>query len=534
MQHRVATALGVDETARADTVVAMLRNNRRSAPGYWIQLGLAMGIATVGLVLNSTAVVIGAMLVSPLMGPIVELGMGFAVGSPLLTLRAALRVLLSVLIVVAGAALLTLALPFHEVTPEIAARTAPTALDLLVAIFCALTAAYTTVRPASDTTSAAAGTAIGIALVPPLCVTGIGLGTGAGNVASGAALLFTANFSAILVLAVLSFLLLGYNQVALDAIEPERNVDGRTRTDRLAARAERGLRRAFGSRYGLVVRVIIPLVFLAAVFVPLLHALDEVTWEVRARAAIRRILDTEAPRAVQTAVSVERHAVTLHLVLVATDEQAAALERLLRTTIDSSTGVVPSITVTAVPDARTLAAAALNRGSNADAPGDRIDVATIRQRIASAIDAEWPAAAAGVLAGWDFVVGSRDTATVVVHHIGAPLGPAGAALLANRWSSAVGAPVEVRDDALAHGDTAVALGREHQWYAAAGPLLHWVAAAHGANACVKAPTDTSRRRSQVQQSLIDSIQHSTAARAGRVALSDSAGWRIHVTTNRCS
>src|SRR5579885_2281897 len=130
IQHRVATALGVEQSARAYTVVTMMRNNQRRAPGYWIQLTLAMGIATVGLVLNSTAVVIGAMLVWPLMGPIVELGMGFAVGSPLLTL----------------------ALPFHEVTTEIAARTAPTALDLLVAIFCALTAAYTTVRPASDTT----------------------------------------------------------------------------------------------------------------------------------------------------------------------------------------------------------------------------------------------------------------------------------------------------------------------------------------------------------------------------------------------
>jgi len=185
-QHRAATALGVDESARTETVVAMLQNNRRRAPGYWIQLTLAMGIATLGLVLGSTAVVIGAMLVSPLMGPIIELGMGFAVGSSFLVLRAAIRVVWSVVIVVGGAALLTLALPFHEVTGEIAARTAPTALDLLVAVFCALTAAYTTVRPASDTTAAAAGTAIGIALVPPLCVIGFGLGTGSVSIAGGA------------------------------------------------------------------------------------------------------------------------------------------------------------------------------------------------------------------------------------------------------------------------------------------------------------------------------------------------------------
>ena len=65
-QHRAASALGVDELARTETVVAMLDNNRRRAPGYWIQLTLSMGIATLGLVLGSTAVVIGAMLVSPL------------------------------------------------------------------------------------------------------------------------------------------------------------------------------------------------------------------------------------------------------------------------------------------------------------------------------------------------------------------------------------------------------------------------------------------------------------------------------------
>ena len=95
VQHRTASALGVDESARSETVITMLANNRRRAPGYWIQLCLAMGIATVGLVLNSTAVVIGAMLVSPLMGPIVELGMGFAVGSSFLVLRAALLTMLN-------------------------------------------------------------------------------------------------------------------------------------------------------------------------------------------------------------------------------------------------------------------------------------------------------------------------------------------------------------------------------------------------------------------------------------------------------
>ena len=288
--------------------------------------------------------------------------MGFAVGSSFLTLRASLRVILSVMVVVGGAALLTIALPFHEVTSEIAARTAPTALDLLVAVFCALTAAYTTVRPASDTTSAAAGTAIGIALVPPLCVAGFGLGTGSLTVAGGAALLFTANLSAILVLAVLSFLALGYNQVDAATVEQDFVGGDVTRTGQLAARAQLVLRDAFGSRYGLAMRLIIPAAFLAAVFLPLRRALDEVTWEVRARDAIRRTLSGQAPRAVQTSISVERHSVSLHLVLIGSNEQAAALENNIETSIAAATGVVPAVTINAVPDAKSLAAASMNRG----------------------------------------------------------------------------------------------------------------------------------------------------------------------------
>ena len=534
VQHRTASALGVDEAARSETVIAMLENNRRRAPGYWIQLILAMGIATVGLVLDSTTVVIGAMLVSPLMGPIIELGMGFAVGSSFLVLRAALRVVLSVVAVVGGAALLTLALPFHEITREIAARTAPTALDLLVAVFCALTAAYTTVRPTSDTTSAAAGTAIGIALVPPLCVAGFGVGTASLPVAGGAALLFTANLSAILVLAVVSFLALGYNQVDAQAVEEAYAEPDRTRTGQLAARAQAALRDAFGSRYGLAMRVIIPAVFLAAVYAPLSRALDEVTWEVRSRDAIHRILAKQAPRGIQTAIVVERHTVTLQLVLVASNDYAAALEQRIRTAIAASTGVVPNVTITAVPDAKTLAAASLNRAAaTPPAPADEIDIATIRQRTASAVEVEWPTAAAGPLAGWELVVPSRATPTIVVRHLGAPLGATGEAVLASRWSTHVGARLQVHDDALASDSAAAPLGRERAWLAAATPILDWVGRADRAVACVKAPIDTTRRTTSVQRSTRAAVRASTAGAAGRLVLSDSSGWSIRVSLSAC-
>jgi uncharacterized membrane protein len=205
--------------------------------------------------------------------------MGFAVGSSLLTIRAAFRVLRSVAAVVAGATFITVLLPFHEVTGEIAARTTPTALDLMVAVCCALTAAYTTVRAASDTTAAAAGTAVGIALVPPLCVVGYGLGTRAPDVAAGAALLFTANFSAIVVFSVLAFVLLGFNWV--DARRLERDYLRRDRSieERAAERVHGVLGRLFGSRYGMAMRIGLPALFLAFVYAPLARALDEVAWQ---------------------------------------------------------------------------------------------------------------------------------------------------------------------------------------------------------------------------------------------------------------
>lgn len=155
----------------------MLHRDPKEAMSYWLQLVVSVGIATLGLVVGSAAVVIGAMLVAPLMTPIVGLAMGLATGSPFLVLRSSGRVLLSVGVAVGGAALITVLLPFHELNAEIAGRTTPTVLDLLTAAFCALAGVYASLRPGSDTATTAAGTSIGISLVPPLCASGYGLGT---------------------------------------------------------------------------------------------------------------------------------------------------------------------------------------------------------------------------------------------------------------------------------------------------------------------------------------------------------------------
>jgi uncharacterized hydrophobic protein (TIGR00271 family) len=532
-QHRVALALGVDERGRTDTVMTMLENNRRRAPGYWIQLFLSMGIATLGLVLSSTAVVIGGMLVSPLMGPIIELGMGFAVGSAFLVFRAFLRVFLSIVVVVSGAALITLSLPFHEITAEIASRAAPTALDLLVAVFCALTAAYTTVRATSDTTTAAAGTAIGIALVPPLCAAGFGLGTGSASVAGGAMLLFVANLSAILVFSVLTFFLLGYNQVNATLLEEDFGGLYTTRTDLIAANAERALHRAFGSRYGVAMRVLIPLVFLAAVYFPLRAALNEVTWEVRARDSIRRIVASEAPRAVQTAIAVERHTVSLHLVIVSSNDRVAEIEKTIRHRIEQSTRVPPDVVITAVPDARMLAAVTAAR-SEPTAPTEAVQLGELQSRMASAVQDAWPTSAAGPLVGWNLIVVERGAPTMIVYHLGPPLGAPGADLLAHVLAQRLGVTLSIAESTLVVTQVAEPLGREARFIARANPIVAWASQTTGAVVCARAPVAPARKTTTAQRDAIAFLRKSAAAVGGRLTVADSGAWRLSVQGQDCS
>ncbi|MEO8561292.1 MAG: DUF389 domain-containing protein [bacterium] len=533
-QHRVASALGVDELGRAQTVVTMLANNARRAPGYWIQLLLATGIATLGLVLNSTAVVIGAMLVSPLMGPIVELGMGLAVGSSLLVVRAAVRVGMSVVVAVAFAALLTLALPFHELTAEISARAAPTALDLLVAVFCALTASYTTVRPGTDSTAAAAGTAVGIALVPPLCAIGFGLGTAAPNVASGAALLFTANLSAILGLSVISFLLLGFHRVDAAVLEHDFLDRDETGGFRRSTRMYLRLREALGSRYGVAMRVVIPLLFLAAVYVPLRRALDEVSWEVRTRDTVRRVVREESPGAVQTQITVERHALSLRLLIVGTTARAASLERALSARLGALVGGTPSVTVVAVPNARTLLAeqTAEARAAVPAAPAPP-PVDDLRARAAAALADVWPAEAGPVL-GWELSLPAHDSALMLVRHAGPPFGAAGEQLLARALATELRSPVALRVSSLPGVPFVATSGRERAWLDTATTILAEIARTDSGVACVRGPIAPARRRSSAQRAILSALRKSAGFDSTRVAIDDGARWDIRAAAGSCA
>lgn len=164
-------------------------------------------VCSLGLNMNSTAVVIGAMLISPLMGPIVGLGLGIGIYDSKLIFRA-----LKNLGVAAGISVLTAFVFFRitptEVVPEILARTKPTVLDLFVAFFGGVAGILAASRCIS--TNVVPGVAIATALMPPLCTAGFGLASGNWDYFAGAFYLFLMNTIMISVAALLVTLYLRY------------------------------------------------------------------------------------------------------------------------------------------------------------------------------------------------------------------------------------------------------------------------------------------------------------------------------------
>ena len=155
---------------------------------------MSAGIAILGLLLSSPAVVIGAMLISPLMGPILGLGFGLALFDLAEIRRALVSLAAGVLLAVFFCALIVLISPLQTVTTEIAARTRPNLFDLGVAIFSGLAGTYAMIRGRQG---AIVGVAIAVALMPPLAVMGFGLATLNLPILWGATFLFLTNLIAI-------------------------------------------------------------------------------------------------------------------------------------------------------------------------------------------------------------------------------------------------------------------------------------------------------------------------------------------------
>ena len=186
----------------------LLRENAQARAHYIALMILSVVVASFGLFLSSAAVIIGAMVLAPLMAPIISLAMGLLRGDRTLLDRSLLTIGIGVLLALGTASLIALLIPIDRITPEMAGRLHPNLLDLGVAIASGIAGGYAHAR--ENVMKSLPGVAIAVALVPPLSVAGIGIGWWQWEVFSGALLLFITNLVGIALSAALTFLVLGY------------------------------------------------------------------------------------------------------------------------------------------------------------------------------------------------------------------------------------------------------------------------------------------------------------------------------------
>lgn len=265
-----------------------MTSGARPGANFFVLITLSCIIATLGLLLDSGAVVIGAMLVAPLMTPILAFSLGMVLGEVRLirlSIEAVFKGVASAIII---AAFIGLFSPLKDLTGEIMARTQPTLLDLAVALASGMAGAYALAR--KDVSAALPGVAIAAALMPPLGVVGLGLSLGNAQVAGGAFLLFVTNLASISLAGMLVFMLLG---VRPQTWQP-------------------GMRRRI--RRGLIGGVLLLLV----IAVPLAVIMTGIIRTTREQHAIREILEVEVSAQEGELVSFEYRAGQAESLVVAT------------------------------------------------------------------------------------------------------------------------------------------------------------------------------------------------------------------------
>lgn len=174
---------------------------------FTVMIILSAGLATLGLLTNSVAVIIGAMLVAPLMAPISGFSTGMATGLLELTRRASFTMIQGVILALLISIGMGVLLPIDSPTSEMLSRGSPGVLDAAVALVSGLVAAYASARKGIP--AALAGVAIAAALMPPICTIGLGVALQHINMAIGATLLFLANITFIIASQYITFLWLG-------------------------------------------------------------------------------------------------------------------------------------------------------------------------------------------------------------------------------------------------------------------------------------------------------------------------------------
>lgn len=311
--RRLQTWLRIHASAKPKVYEQVFATTEFNSLSYWLEVFFSAGIATFGLVESSPAVIIGAMLISPLMGPIMATGLALAVGDLYLGIKAVLNLLASVVVSIAFAGFLVWLLPFHSVTSEIIARTKPNLLDLGIALLSGLAGSVVVCRGGGNGVTALPGVAIAVALMPPLCTAGFGLGSGVNlAIMGGASLLFLTNLVAIVASAFLVFLLVGMSTPEVRQVMVASR--GHESLARILSHGPVAWMLATGGQ--LHWRILMLLILLASVAVPLRRALLQVAAETLTRGAVQEELKRLVPSdaIVSQQVSVDKDEIDIHLI----------------------------------------------------------------------------------------------------------------------------------------------------------------------------------------------------------------------------
>jgi uncharacterized hydrophobic protein (TIGR00271 family) len=392
--------LKIDPQNRPKVYAQIYEGTALSSLNYWLGIVFSAGIATFGLIQNSPAVIIGAMLISPLMGPIMATGLGLAVGDLYLALKAIANLLASVAVSVALSAGIVWLLPFHSATSEILSRINPTLLDLGIAVFCGLAGSVGMGRAGESGLAALPGVAIAVALMPPLCSIGFGVGSGLNSrIMGGAGLLFLTNLVAIISSAFAVFLLIG-----MSARELAEQMERSRADEPFAQRLQRGRAgRVLTHPGALGWRIFAVFLLLAAIAIPLKNAFVQLTGEAAARSTVQRVVKNLLPPGslVSQQVDVGRHNIAVRLFSIgeiSSQKQEDAQEE-----IQKRSGRPTQLSVSSVASQSELAEM-MDRLSTASAPTPPSAAASplpsledaqanLLKRVSPAVSAVWPAEA---------------------------------------------------------------------------------------------------------------------------------------------
>ncbi len=191
-QLKALLNLGNDKAPEEETIERIKAGIDFQGAKLWVLI-LAIFVASLGLNINSAAVIIGAMLISPLMGPIMGLGLGIGINDFDLFKRALRNFAVATLFSVITATVYFLITPIAEAQSELLARTSPNIYDVLIALCGGLAGIIALSSLGQRGGNVIPGVAIATALMPPLCTTGFGIATGNWAYAAGAFYLYTIN-----------------------------------------------------------------------------------------------------------------------------------------------------------------------------------------------------------------------------------------------------------------------------------------------------------------------------------------------------